>query len=54
MNIVLHVIGMIAAALLTWCMFLPAVKFVGVVCFLCAATIVLTTIKQLCDWMDNR
>lgn len=46
MNIVLHVIGMIAAALLTWCFFLPPVPFVLAVASVSFFAIISTFIAQ--------
>lgn len=46
MNIVLHVIGMIAAALLTWCFFLPPVNFVLVVAGVSLLAIISTLFAQ--------
>lgn len=46
MNIVLHLVSTIAAALLTWCQFLPPVPFVLVVAGVSLLAIISTFIAQ--------
>jgi len=46
MNIVLHVVSTIAAALLTWSFFLPAVNFILVVAGVSLLAIISTFIAQ--------
>ena len=47
MNLVLHLIGIVASVILTWGMFLPAIPFIKAVVTIALIAIVITIFAQL-------